>query len=60
MKIGVIGYKKSTKKLAVQLALKCIIPIVVKPFYCGDIKKTTKEERKIITGYDYEKWKDTQ
>jgi hypothetical protein len=34
MKVAIIGDKKNTKSLAMEIAIKCNIPIVVKPFYC--------------------------
>jgi hypothetical protein len=34
MKVAIIGSKKNTKSLAMEIAIKCNIPIVVKSFYC--------------------------
>ena len=35
MKVAIIGDKKNTKSLAMELAIKCNIPIVVESFYCN-------------------------
>jgi hypothetical protein len=34
MKVAIIGSKKNTKSLAMEIAIKCNIPIVVKSFVC--------------------------
>ena len=45
MKKIIIGNNKDTKTLAVELAIKCIIPVVVKSFYCHEDKWTTNSDK---------------